>query len=114
MCHSFVGLVENDFASFRLNRRTSARKHEACRMHPHIFRFCEVFNTCVDKRVEKSALSLANCTFLSTLTRFALFVGNPSSFYSRDRLPDSKCAHSCAIQEDFSWRLLAVFCFLTL
>ena len=83
-------------------------------MHPHIFRFCKVFNTCVDKRVEKSALSQANYTFLSTLTRFALFVCNPSSFYSRGRLNDSKCAQSCAIQENFSWRLLADFCFLTL
>jgi hypothetical protein len=35
---------------------------------------CEVFNTCVDKRVEKAVFPKTNYTVLSTLTRFALFL----------------------------------------
>ena len=44
-----------------------------CRIDAEIFLFREVFNTCVDKFVEKLASSKANYTILSTLTRFAQF-----------------------------------------
>ncbi len=109
---SFIhGARGKRLVSFRLNQETFAREHEACRIRPHIFRFCKVFNTCVDKRVEKSALSQANYTFLSTLTRFALFLCNPSSFCPRGRATIPKCARSCAMQENVSRRLQVNFSF---
>jgi hypothetical protein len=50
------------------------REHIACRMSGKIFRFCKVFNTSVDKFVEKESRPKANYTILSSLTRFALFL----------------------------------------
>lgn len=49
-------------------------EHESCRIPRFIFRCGKVFNTSVDKRVEKAAASKANYTIVSTLTRFALFL----------------------------------------
>jgi hypothetical protein len=48
--------------------------HEAYRIQFFIFPLHEVFNTCVDKRVEKGASRKANYTIVSILARFALFL----------------------------------------
>jgi hypothetical protein len=50
-----------------------SRKQAAYRIVFQIFLLREVFNTSVDKYVEKTVFSKANYTFLSILTRFALF-----------------------------------------
>jgi hypothetical protein len=50
-----------------------SRKHDVCRISTEIFLLREVFNTGVDKFVEKYASSQANYTLLSILNRFALF-----------------------------------------
>src|SRR5450432_2635301 len=52
------------------------REQDACRIYTKIFPPHEVFNTCVDKFVEKAARRKANYTVLSTLNRFALFLCN--------------------------------------
>jgi hypothetical protein len=49
------------------------REQAAYRIFFQIFLLREVFNTSVDKYVEKTVFSKANYTFLSILTRFALF-----------------------------------------
>jgi len=48
----------------------------------------EVFNTSVDKFVEKRLTSKANCTLLSTLARFALFLCN--SLFARRKIFQSE------------------------
>jgi hypothetical protein len=50
------------------------RKHDEYRIDFLIFRLHEVFNTSVDKLVEKGASHKANYTILSILERFALFL----------------------------------------
>ena len=49
------------------------RQHELCRTPVEIFLSCKVFNTSVDKFVEKNISSKANYTIVSTLKRFAPF-----------------------------------------
>src|ERR1700730_7764357 len=51
----------------------SRHEQDACRISAKIFLLHEVFNTSVDKFVEKIVSSNANYTFLSILMRFALF-----------------------------------------
>ena len=46
-----------------------------------IFLRCKVFNTSVDKFVEKEAWPKANYTILSSLKRFALFLCRLAGFY---------------------------------
>jgi hypothetical protein len=51
----------------------SRSEHELCRIAGKIFLRGKVFNTSVDKFVEKAARLDANCTVLSILTLFAQF-----------------------------------------
>jgi len=52
------------------------RQQKSCRNSGKIFLADKVFNTGVDNLVEKRASSQANYTILSSLMRFALFLGN--------------------------------------
>jgi hypothetical protein len=51
-------------------------EQQSCRIPRKIFLPDEVFNTSVDKLVEKRRAARANYTILSSLKRFALFMCN--------------------------------------
>jgi hypothetical protein len=52
------------------------RQQTSCRNSREIFLQHKVFNISVDKLVEKGLSSKANYTIVSSLMRFALFLGN--------------------------------------
>jgi hypothetical protein len=83
------------------SRSLPSREQDVCRISIQIFLLREVFNTSVDKFVEKLASSAANYTLLSILTRFAQFrCKYLARAWSRRESPLSNPEHNDKIRRD--------------